>query len=200
MEKTLKLFNSIKTLEFDGMDMEQLAEVYVRSLNPSILATAFSKCYKLIIKISRNYYGLNQNDIASFSLEVLDFCLRSYIPGKASFITYFSKVLNNRFREETQSLSTDKRKILFHSGSLDAIIDEGFEFQEMDSEIPEIEEIVDSLLDFGLTERELLYCKLLLEGYKNKEIADVFGVSIMTLSNIRKKLRSKLNPLRLKFA
>lgn len=200
MENTLKLLNSIKTQEFNNMELEKLAEAYIEGLNPSILATAFSKCYKLIVRLSQKYYGLNGNDVASLSLEALDLCLQTHVPGKAAFTTYFSKVLSNKFRQETEALSTHKRKAIFFSRSLEAIIDEGFEFEEISNDIPRLGDIVDSLMDLGLSERELEYCKLLLADYKNSEIAVILGVSVMTLSNIRKRLRRKLQPLCLDFA
>lgn len=200
MENTLKLFNSIKTYELNNLQMEQLSEAYVEGLNPSILATAFSKCYKLIISISKKYYGLTSHDIASFSVEVLDFCLQSYVPGKASFTTYFSKVLSNRFRQETESLSTAKRKVVFHSSSLEAIIEEGFEPEDIHTKVSTLDDIIDCLLDFDLNPRELEYCTLLLADYKNSEIAEMLEVSVMTLSNIRKRLRRKMLPLYLDFA
>jgi DNA-binding CsgD family transcriptional regulator len=48
------------------------------------------------------------------------------------------------------------------------------------------------LTGFNLDERELTYCNLLLDGYTNAEISKKLNTSIMTLSNLRKKLRIKL--------
>ena len=192
---TLKMLSTIITPETKELTLEEIATVYKKDLSPSLLATAFAKTYKLIISISNNYQGLTQDDIASFSLEKLDFCLRTYEANNAAFSTYFFVNLRNRFREETQQLNTQKRKALFYSQSYDAMVENGF-----DLESPEhISEAIDNMESYGLTERERLYCDLILRDYTNAEISNLLEVSVMTLSNMRKKLRRKLTPIGLDF-
>lgn len=201
MNNTLRTLNTLITHEFEGLSLEELAVVYrQKDLNPSVLATAFYKTYNLIITVSQNYYGLTSEDIASFSLETLDKCLQIYTPNKSAFSTFFTTVLKNRFRQETESLSTDKRRIVYFSDSYEAIVEEAgaevFGQVEEDSE----KRAIAFLQEMNLDDREFRYCYLLMQGYKNSEIADMLQVSIMTLSNMRKKLRVKLNPQSLYFA
>ena len=101
----------------------------------------------------------------------------------------------NKFREETQSLNTHKRKIMFHSDSYESLVENGF---DIESEMA-LDETFDSLESYGLNARELEYCNLIIQNYSNAEISKKLGVSIMTLSNMRKKLREKLTPLALQY-
>jgi len=177
------------------MTLEEIAVAYREDLNPSLLAAAFAKTYKLIINISNHYYGLTQDDIASFSLEKLDFCLQTYNDDKAAFSTYFSTNLRNKFREETQYLNTQKRKVMFYSESYDVMVENGF---DLESPV-RVGETIDNLAPYGLTEKEMVYCDLILKDFTNAEISKLLGVSVTTLSNMRKKLRKKLMPLALEY-
>lgn len=195
----LKTLNTLSTLiieETRDMSLEQIAEAYGESLNPSLLALAFEKTFKLIINISAKYYGLTNEDIASFSLEKLDICLQTYKNGQAGFSTYFTATLMNKFREETEALNTQKRKALFYSDSYELMVENGYDLVACTLEE---DEIVYSLQEYNLTQREMEYCNLILSDFNNAEISSKLGVSVMTLSNMRKKLREKLMPLALGF-
>ena len=194
MLRTLNILSNIIMEDTQDMTLEQIAEVYGESLNPSLLALAFKKTYKLIIYVSRNYYGLSDEDIASFSLEKLDDCLLTYKNGQASFSTYFTRTLHNKFREETQALNTHKRKAMFFSDSYEAMLEDGFDLIAC---TVEEDNFIESLHEYNLTTKELQYCELLLNGWTNKDISDKMEVSVMTLSNMRKKLRLKLTPMAL---
>lgn len=195
----LKTLNMLSTLIIDDtrdMSLEQIAEAYREGLNPSLLALAFEKTYKLITNISAKYYGLTNEDIVSFSLEKLDICLQTYKSGQVNFSTYFTTTLMNKFREETEALNTQKRKALFFSDSYEVMVENGF---DLVAATCEDDEIMDTLTQYKLTEKELQYCNLILNGWSNSEISKMMGVSVMTLSNMRKKLREKLMPLALGF-
>jgi RNA polymerase sigma factor (sigma-70 family) len=194
----LETLNILSALIINGtmeMTLEEIAGAYGEDLNPSLLAAAFAKTYKLIINVSNHYYGLTQDDIASFSLEKLDFCLQTYDGDRAAFSTYFTTNLMNKFREETQYLSTQKRKVMFYSMSYDVMVENGF---DLESPV-QGSETVDDLASYGLTEKEMVYCNLILKDFTNAEISKLLGVSVMTLSNMRKKLREKLVPLALEY-
>lgn len=196
MNNTLKTLSTIITEEYQHNTLEQLAEAYTKELNPSILASAFSKCFDLINYVSSQYFGLTSEDIASFSLEVLDFCLQNYVADNCVFTTYYTTVLKNRFRQETQALSTHKRKIAMYSDSLDGLMDEGFDIaNDEDSYLTSKDALMTDLNTLNLREIEKNYCELVATGYTNSEISKILKVSVMTLSNLRKSLRIKLVPL-----
>ena len=196
MLRTLNMLSTLIIEDTRDMNLEQIAEAYRESLNPSLLALAFEKTYKLIINISAKYYGLTNEDIVSFSLEKLDICLQTYKSGKANFSTYFTTTLMNKFREETEALNTQKRKALFFSDSYEVMVENGF---DLVAATCEDDEIMDTLTQYKLTEKELQYCSLILNGWSNSEISKMMGVNVMTLSNMRKKLREKLMSLALGF-
>lgn len=194
----LKTLNTLSTLIIEDnrdMTLEQIAEAYRESLNPSLLALAFEKTFKLIIHVSAKYYGLTNEDIASFALEKLDFSLQTYKIGQANFTTYYTTVLMNKFREETEALNTQKRKAIFFSDSYETMVENGYDLVACTIE----DDIVYSLEEYNLSVRELEYCNLIIADYSNAEISAKLGVSVMTLSNMRKKLREKLMPLALEF-
>lgn len=198
MNNTLKTLSTIITEEYKQNNLEQLADAYKKELNPSILASAFSKCFDLINHVATQYFGLTSEDVASFSLEVLDFCLQNYIADNCAFTTYYTTVLKNRFRQETQSLSTHKRKVALYSDSLDGLMCDGFDVQDnADNYFDSMDALMTNLGSFNLRELEKNYCELVAVGYTNNEISKILNVSVMTLSNLRKSLRVKLSPLRL---
>ena len=195
MLRTLNMLSTLIIKDTRDMSLEQIAEAYRESLNPSLLALAFEKTYKLIIHVSTKYYGLTNEDIASFALEKLDFSLQAYKIGQANFTTYFTTVLMNKFREETEALNTQKRKAIFFSDSYETMVENGYDLVACTIE----DDIVYSLEEYNLSVRELEYCNLIIADYSNAEISAKLGVSVMTLSNMRKKLREKLMPLALGF-
>lgn len=190
MNETLKTLSTIIIPTDKKLSLEEISSRYKASKNPSLLAVAFDKTFKFILHISENYYGLTTEDIASFSLVELDLALQMFEADNGTkFITYFGTFLKNKFREETQALNTHKRKAVFYSDSYEVLVEQGFDIEaEQDYE----HEVTDMLQSKDLTDRESKYCELLIEGYANSEIANVLGVSVMTLCNMRKRIRGKL--------
>ena len=124
MKQTLRMLSAIITEDSARMSLTELATKYKKEGSPIYLATAFKKLYGLILQTSQRFYGLTQSDLASHALERLDFCLRTYDDESAAVTTYYSKLLYNRLREETESLNTHKRKAIFACQSIDALAEE----------------------------------------------------------------------------
>jgi RNA polymerase sigma factor (sigma-70 family) len=190
MQGTYKMLVGLTQDKYKNLSMEQLALEYQKELNPSILAESFVRNYSFIFQIASGYYGLTEQDIASHALERLDYCLQTYQQGR-KFLTYYGTVLKNKFREETQYLNTHKRKVIFHSSSYEAMVDNGFDLVANAQE-DEIANLVEDLREQGLEDREIQYCFYLLIGESNAEIAKNMGCTIMTLCNMRKRMRIKL--------
>lgn len=182
MNRTLNLLRPF-VKENCNLNLEELAILYQREADTTTLATSFSMIYKLAIVISDEFWGLNEDDIASWCLEKLDYCLRTYTEGN-KFITYFSAVFRNKLREETERLNYKKRKGVFQS--INDIIDVGIE---------DTYNLIEMMLPKNLTDKEYTYCMLASEGYDNAYIAEFMHVSRMTISNIRKSLRYKCSTL-----
>lgn len=192
MENTLKLMKTINVEPFNKMSLQELAATYTDGTNPSVLASAFCQTYNMIHKVSSFYFGLDTQDIASYALETLDFCLQTF-EGQGAFTTYFYIVLRNRFRTETESLSTNKRRVIFNKESLDLSLELGIDPTHTQDDY--FKESLPDCISGKVTKKEEDYCKLLLYGYKNSEIANILNVSQMTLCNYRKAMRTKLQPI-----
>ena len=179
MTDVYNLFKPLVTKQYSEMSLEELACEYQKSDKSSILATAYCKIFKLAIIINNEYFGLEEEDTASWCLEKLDMCLRTY---KASnkFSTYFSTVYRNKLREETERLNYKKRKSILVS--INEIVEEG---------VNDVYDLIDVLIPKDLTVNEREYCMLASEGYDNAFIAEIMHVSRMTICNIRKSLRKK---------
>lgn len=179
MDSTLKLLKPFITEEYQDMRLDTLAYLYQDNADPRILATSYEKIYKLAIVVSNDFWGLNDDDLASWCLEKLDYCLRTF-NSSSKFTTYFSTVFRNKLREETERLNYQKRKCILES--INDLIDIGIE---------DTYNLIGSLLPDNLTDKEYQYCILASEGYDNATIAEILDVSRMTISNIRKSLRCK---------
>ena len=190
MQETYKMLVGLTQNKYKNLSMEQLAIEYQRELNPSILAESFVRNYNFIFQMASGYCGLTEQDIASHALERLDYCLQTYQQGN-KFLTYYGTVLKNKFREETQYLNTHKRKVIFHSSSYEAMVDNGFDLAVYIQE-DEMTDLIRDLREYGLDDREIKYCLYLLMGESNADIAKNMGCTIMTLCNMRKRMRIKL--------
>jgi hypothetical protein len=197
MRETYKMLVGLTQDKYKDLSMEQLALEYQKELNPSILAESFVRNYSFIFQIASGYYGLTEQDIASHALERLDYCLQTYQQGR-KFLTYYGTVLKNKFREETQYLNTYKRKVIFHSSSYEVMVDNGFDLVA-NAQGNEMVELIEDLRELGLEDKEIRYCFYLLMGESSANIAKSMGCTIMTLCNMRKKLKKKLGDLALAF-
>jgi len=171
--------------------LEDLSYMYKQKQTDYIVAEAYLKVANIIYHEQKRYPHLELCDCASYALEKLQMCLLTYVPGsKNKFTTYFAQVLRNKFREETQHLNRDKRCVIFNSTSLQYLMEEGFDCTggyEVNCPV---------ILPDTLSTNEQIYCRLLALGYgSNKEIAEFMNVSVMTLCNMRRNLRQKLECL-----
>lgn len=183
MLKTLALLKPFVTEELGRCSLNDLALQYQAQPDPRILATAYNKIYKLATVVKNQYWGLNEDDVASFCLEELDKCLRSY-NGSSQFTTYFCTVFRNKLRTETESLNYKKRKCILES--INDLINIGVE---------DTYNLIELLLPNTLTDKEYKLCMLESEGYSSRECAEIIGCSVMTISNMKKSLRIKLDGL-----
>lgn len=191
MYKTLQTLRPLITSEFENLTLEQLAVTYQETLNPSILACVFEKTYRLFIRISEKFYGLTQEDIASFALQQLDFSLKSFDNKHTNFLAYCTTVFRNKLREETIALSQHKRCANNNCDDLTVLPQTAC---EEDKQLSTVEFIL-TLDTLGLTERERTYCDYLMQGFKSSTIANLMNISPARLSQFRNQLRKKLNCL-----
>ena len=191
MNKTLEMLKPLITEENLTLEYSELIKEYKKELNPMYLAAAFEKIYKLAIALSKRYIVVEQDDVVSYTLTTLDFCLQNFEEKyNSKFTTYFSTILLNEFRNLAAAANTQKRKANLFNCSYEQMVEDGFDIAfEHDYQINELEKKLDNC---ELNNREKLYCYYLTKDYTNAEISNLMDLSIMTLSNMRKKLRLKL--------
>lgn len=192
METTTRVLEHYRDEEIRDLSLEQLSSIYRETHYDCVIAEAFEKLKGLIITSNRHYPQIPKDDSISFALEKLSMCLLTYVPGSSNkFSTYFLNVYKNELRREAQHMNTHKRCIVYNSTSLNYLMDEGFDVAGKDFVGANL-----VYLPSTLTDREKLYCKLIMADYgSNKQIAEKMGVSVMTLCNMRKHLRNKLEYL-----
>lgn len=192
MYKTLQTLQTLIDPATTAMTLEEVAESYRVSLNPSLLALAFEKLFPLLLSTASKFAGLTLEDVASFSLQEIDYALQSYKPGKYAFTTYSLKVVSNRLREETIANNQQKRKANQCCEDIDAIRSESI--VDMDKQLAQLE-FYDALNSCNLTERERTYCAYIIGGYPTREIAADMHITPQRLCQYRKQLRKKLSPV-----
>ena len=180
MYETKKLLNTFVDSTLMNKSLEELSIMYQETNDTHILATCFHKTFNLSLSIIDKYWGLNDDDIASWCLEKLEYCLRTY-NGENKFSTYYYIVFSNKLREETENLNAKKRKGILVS--INELINNGVE---------DTYNVIEMLLPKTLTDKEFKYCLLISDGWDRKDIAEKLNVSRMTISNIEKSLRNKL--------
>ena len=185
MYNTYKLLAPLMDYHYYDLSLEELAEEYKISSNSKILAVSFDKIYKIALVIKNQYWGLLEDDIASYCLQTLDTALKTYDEMyKTRFVTYFCKIFSNKLREETENLNRKKRKCILES--IHDLIDIGVE---------DTYNLIEMLLPKTLTKNEYKLCLLESEGYSKKECAEILGVSRMTIHNWENSLKIKLADL-----
>jgi DNA-directed RNA polymerase specialized sigma24 family protein len=171
--------------------LDGLIEVYQQTGEDDILGILYHELEMLVFKLSSSYWGLTKEDVSSFAFETIYQCLQTYkIDGGAKFTSYFATSFKFRLRAETMALSQQKRKANLIAVSYEELLEEG-----LDTGISSSYDIIimDAIDRLDLTSNEQKYCRLILEGkYNNTEIANILGLSVMSLSNMRKRLRIKL--------
>lgn len=191
MRETTKTMQQYRNDKVKNTSLEELSSMYRQQPMDYIVAEAYLKLTNVIFNVYKKYTHLELCDCVSFALEKLEMCLLTYVPGSNNkFTTYFAQVLRNKLREETQRLNWSKRCVIFNSTSLQYLMEEGFDVAGSK------EPTMPITLPNTLTTNEAKYCKLLAMDYgTNKEIAELMSVSVMTLCNMRKSLRQKLECL-----
>jgi len=171
--------------------LDQLVELYQQTGGDEILGILYRELEMLIFKLSSSYWGLTKEDVSSFAFETVYQCLQTYkIDGGAKFTSYFATSFKFRLRTETVALNQHKRKANLTAVSYEGLVEDGFDVGvDCFSDVA----IIDAINRLALTTNEQKYCMLVLEGiHNNAEIAEFLGLSVMSLSNMRKRLRIKL--------
>lgn len=188
MEETLKMMKQFIVGYERKLSIEELLKEYQENMSPNILAYLFISNYGVIYNVSKNYLLLTGDDKASLCLQQLDKCIYKYNSNmKCSFITYFLVCYKNLLRTETEQLFSHKRYANY-------ITDDISDYQEMLSTDSDNINILD-LDNYNLTQSQMQHCKLIVNGYSNKEISKILKVSVQYIYKLNEILGKKLSDL-----
>jgi hypothetical protein len=191
MRETLKMMKGIITGKEKETEEIDLIKEYQTSLSSNILAYFFINNFGMIDSISQLYSKIDEQDRASFCLQELDKCLKSYnLKSNNKFTTYFYSCYKNRLRMEFEQINKHKRKIqYFYLEEYDVKKCEEYSYID-DIELEE--EIEDTLDDWNLNDKEKKLCKLLNSGYKTKEIAKIFKLKPASIYKKTRLVQEKI--------
>lgn len=200
MQATIQTLRNYRKKELMGLSLESLSSLYKQTFDDAIIAEVFFKLKDMIHKNIIKYSYIDACDTISFALEKIQSCLLKYSDKhKVKFSTYFYTVYNNRITDWAKTLNNKKQCISFKSTSLEYLMENNFEYvdtrtEELQMNYTSLGQIID--IPDNLTENEKQFCYLLAIDYgSNKEIAEYMGVSVMLLSYMRNRLKTKLKHL-----
>lgn len=210
MNKTYEQLKDIAMLHTGEEDANKLALMYQEEEDAVILSYVFCKHFGLTYTECDKYFGITEEDKASFALEELHKAMHHYREnGGASVITLYSRFLNNRLRTETQALNYDKRKGNVNAESFEGTLEEddkgnksstgysnqlGYEEAGFD----EAELLLSLASKEELTENEYRYCKIIIrdvndtKNIRDSDIAKRLNISSAAVHYIKKSLQKKI--------
>lgn len=185
MKNTLEMMRTIIIGYEKNLSINELINDYKRSQKPNLLAYIFVKNYGLINKIFRGYTMITEQDAASYCLQELDKSMITFdVSRNSNFISFFSICFKNRLRYEQELLMTDIR----YANYCTETIDNYYDLEDVTFNMEKID-----INSYGLTIPEKNQCKLLLDGYTVKEIANILNLTVQTIYNINKRIAKKLS-------
>lgn len=184
MENTRALMRGLITKESAQLTYGELAQSYKDGLNPIYLATAFDRLYLLIHKIGKKFISLSEHDLASYSLQKLDTCLKMYDETYATnFTSYFSLSLH-RFLDQVYNTKAKKQERR-------EMCEPDYVFNDLEhiDRDQQLFEFTHDLQKLNLTVSQYVLISLLMQGKPKKHIAKDFNISKVTLYKKINKLK-----------
>lgn len=172
MYNTLAMLQNLLTREDMEMPLDEISAAYQSKALPNLLASAYNKLFGLTLKLATKYRAIENEDIATKSLQILDYCLLEYDGASIPFVNYYAIMLTRELREEMKRLNTDKRRVKFFSSSYDALLEDGYE--QGYEQTYDIIEILDGI---DLTKDEALYCRMAVNSFRQIEINEALNIS-----------------------
>lgn len=161
------------------------------------IATVMHKRIKCIAwTAAKAYYRFravfDPEDYENIALFALKKAIDTWKPAKASFSTYYEKVVYlelNSIRRQMNAVSR-KSNLDTYSFEVDLL---GAEHERLHSnELGYAQtEFWESYEQLGLSDRQDAICRMIMLGYRNKEIASFLGISEAAVSKMIKRLQKK---------
>lgn len=185
-------------------DLREVTAHYQKTEDPIAFSFIFTRVWKVSLSITKNFFGMTEDDMGSYMTEELHKALMNYDLNHTQSVQYFYSVfLKRRFYSETKSLNYNKRKANQNTTSF--TINEGdsggeLQYQPEDKDNPferiDLRLVLDKITDLTETERKYCYQVGLTTGNepKDSDIARELGVSSSAITQAKKKLINKLRP------
>lgn len=191
MYGTYQYFKQHVRQDYLNMSLEDLSELYQKTHEDSVLATAYVKIYGIAKRCLEKFYSLDDDKKTEIVVEKLKQCLEKFRTGKkAKFTTYFYSMIYRKAQDEI-ALDTDAdgnpRDMILACESLDYLQEFGHDAStEMQFTTCEI------LRDKKLRESELKFCQLVMKNPRKMtvtEIAEELHMSRAGITNMKKRLQ-----------
>lgn len=181
-----------------GISLDECVMYYQDTEDPRYLMHVFLKYFPFTVTVADKYFGLTEDDKASYAVEELSRAMIHFEPDQGTKIqTLYAKFLSNRYRYETQQLNTQKRKANSEANSsqydeevFPVILtrtDKAYRDIEFEQSLKKCE---------SLTENEKRYCNIVMnepEGISDSDIARDLGVTPAAVYYIKQSLQKKLS-------
>ena len=160
----------------------------------------FNKNTNIAYKITQHYRlcGIEYEDLKQICLYGLWKAVLTYRQGKGyAFTTYAYRVIQNEvnyYLRKNRKYFTDKyfSSIIYDNLTLEDVLeDKNNELERIEKRIDN-ENYITKIRNSNLKEREKQVLELLLQNYKQQQIAKIVGCSQPQVSRIIKKFRSSL--------
>ena len=218
MLETYKSLREVANYYQGGKEDIKIVQAYSYAENNSweqetIIAYVYCKYWKVANKQVTGYYNVSDDDKASLLLSIIPKCLNEYDPNKAGL----ARMIVNYFFRAVRALSQhyDKASLapIMKNDGLESLTasdvrqssEEGAHFKitantgkdRVVEDKYNLSELVQSLVEMNLTDKQLRYCKLVMSGdYKNdSDIAHTLGVSRAAICSMKRVLKEKLSYL-----
>ena len=186
MQGTYEMLKQVLRGDEDKYDDLTLLKEYKDKLSPNILAHFYCKNYKMICGLCKLYPLITEDDKSSICLQVLDKCLQTYDETKSvKIMTYFMKCLRNELIEhQHHKLGVDR------FNTITIYVEE---YPEIDSGEDLLDSCIgdDFILYYGLSEKEVLLCRLINDGYTIKDISKRVGLTTRAVYKNISKIKEK---------
>lgn len=195
MQSTYENFLKLSRLYPDqNADLSEVTLKYQQTSDPISFCFVFCKLFPYMLRVTRRYYYVSDQDKSSFCVYELNKAMKNYSEAKsAKILTLFNKYLIHRFLNEYESMSYDKRKINQDLTSLTKVY--RMECPASKSSLDDVE-LMETLHSIDLTTSELKYCEIVAKSthkIKDAEIARAIGLTPPAIHHIKNRLQKKLD-------
>lgn len=186
----LTTYKNLLPLANGQLEDKECVERYQATRNPIYLATVFTRHFGMILNVAEAYWGISDEDKASFCLEETHKSMLNFdVDKNTALLTFLVIYLKNRLRTETQAINSDKRKAMnqYVELPLNATSDSTY-----DASLLKVAVLESNLL----TQREKDYCLYVMstnDWANDSDFARIHHISSAAVFYLKQSLKQKIN-------